>query len=96
MSLYSLQHLQVLLERQRAEAEAQRRRDAEADAVAETKRNAAAAAARIVGKPDICEAADRGQVALVKDHLLADPFCVFKRDDGCVFLNFPLDSVPTL
>lgn len=72
----------MLLERQRVEAEAQRRRDAAAAAAAEAERSAAAAAARVAGKLAICEAADCGDVALVKDHLLADPFCVFKRDKG--------------
>jgi hypothetical protein len=48
---------------------------------------AAAAAARIVGKPDILEAARDGNVALVKDHILADPVCVNKRSERLISLQ---------
>ena len=41
---------------------------------------AAAATDRIVGKPDIHTAAEYGDVALVKDHILADPACVNAKD----------------
>jgi hypothetical protein len=59
----------------------------------------AAAAARIVGKPDIFEAAGLGDVDLVRDHILADPDCVNEKQhkqpahqgiicDGCSMQNF--------
>ena len=40
----------------------------------------AAAAARIVGKPGIHTAAENGDVALVRDHIIADPACVQLKD----------------
>ena len=40
----------------------------------------AAAAARIVGKPGILKAAENGDVALVRDHIVADPACVHLKD----------------
>ena len=40
----------------------------------------AAAAARIVGKPGIREAAQNGDVALVRDHIIADPACVHLKN----------------
>ena len=39
-----------------------------------------AAAARIAGKPDIFEAAETGNLALVKDHVVVDAGCVHKSD----------------
>ncbi len=39
----------------------------------------AAAAARIEGKPDIFAAMASGDLALVQDHLTADPSCVGRR-----------------
>jgi hypothetical protein len=48
---------------------------------------AQAAAAQIVGKPDILDAANRGDVALVKDHLTANPACVNKRSGRCTRLD---------
>jgi hypothetical protein len=44
----------------------------------------AAAAARIVGKPDVIEAAKSGNTELVKDHVVADAGCVHKADNGYV------------
>ena len=41
----------------------------------------AAAAARIVGKPDVFEAAESGDLELVKDHVLADAGCVLNAND---------------
>jgi hypothetical protein len=41
----------------------------------------AAAAARIVGKPDVFEAAESGDLELVKDHFLADAGCVHNAND---------------
>jgi hypothetical protein len=38
------------------------------------------AAARIAGKPDIFEAAEKGDLALVKDHCIVDPGCTQNRD----------------
>ena len=35
-----------------------------------------AAVARIVGKHDILTAADKGDVERVRDHVIADPWCV--------------------
>ena len=43
----------------------------------------AAAAARIAGKPDVLEAAGRGDTALVRDHIAADASCVNKRHFEC-------------
>jgi hypothetical protein len=40
----------------------------------------AAAAARIAGKADIWNAAENGDLALVRDHVAADAACVNKRD----------------
>ena len=40
----------------------------------------AAAASRIQGKPNIHDAAIRGDLSLVQDHLTADPSCVDRRD----------------
>ncbi len=40
----------------------------------------AAAAARIVGKPGIHTAAENGDVALVRDHIVADPACLHLKD----------------
>jgi hypothetical protein len=40
----------------------------------------AAAAARIVGKPDVINAAMNGNIELVKDHVVADAGCVLKAD----------------
>jgi hypothetical protein len=37
------------------------------------------AAARIAGKPDVINAAERGDIELVKDHVVADTGCVHKR-----------------
>jgi hypothetical protein len=39
------------------------------------------AAARIVGKPDVFEAAASGDLELVEDHVLADAGCIHKTDD---------------
>jgi hypothetical protein len=44
----------------------------------------AAAAARIVGKPDVIEAAERGDFELVKDHVVADAGCVHKTNEEYV------------
>jgi hypothetical protein len=40
----------------------------------------AAAAARIVGKPDVINAARDGNIELVKDHVVADAGCVHKTN----------------
>jgi hypothetical protein len=40
----------------------------------------AAAASRIKGKPDIFNAAESGNLSLVRDHIIADPSCVDRRD----------------
>ncbi len=42
----------------------------------------AAAAARIVGKVSVLVAAERGNLPLIGDHIIADPKCVFLRNDG--------------
>ena len=42
----------------------------------------AAAAARIAGKPNIFDAAQSGDLALVQDHVTADASCVGRRS-GC-------------
>ena len=44
----------------------------------------AAAAARIVGKDDVIKAAERGDIELVKDHVVADAGCVHKTDSKYV------------
>jgi hypothetical protein len=44
---------------------------------------ATTAAFRILGKPSIHEAAENGNIALVRDHVAADPTCVSKRNDVC-------------
>ena len=43
-------------------------------------RRQAAAAARIAGKGDIFDAVSRGDLALVQDHLTADPSCVHAKN----------------
>jgi hypothetical protein len=48
---------------------------------------AVAAASRVLGKPDILEAAKLGNVALVKDHVTAEPACVNKRSGRCACLD---------
>ncbi len=52
----------------------------------------AAAAARIVGKPDVFDAAKSGDIELVKDHVVADEGCVLKADKtyDCFFLALAL------
>ncbi len=40
----------------------------------------AAAAARIVGKANVFDAAENGNIELVKDHVMADAGCVLKAD----------------
>jgi ankyrin repeat protein len=52
----------------------------------------AAAAASIVGKPDVFEAAQSGNIKLVKDHVMADAGCLLKADSryDCLFLALAL------
>jgi len=38
------------------------------------------AAARIAGKPNIFEAAEEGDLALVKDHCIVDAGCIHEKD----------------
>ena len=52
----------------------------------------AAAAASIVGKPDVFEAAQSGNIKLVKDHVMADASCLLQADSeyDCLFLALAL------
>jgi hypothetical protein len=50
----------------------------------------AAAAARILGKPDVFEAAKSGDIELVKDHVMADAGCVLKADSEYDYLFLAL------
>ena len=53
----------------------------------------AAAAARIVGKPNVFDAARSGDIELVKDHFVADAGCVLKATNSrydCLFLALAL------
>jgi hypothetical protein len=52
----------------------------------------AAAAARIVGKADVINAAENGDIELVKDHVMADKGCVLQADSeyDCLFLALAL------
>jgi hypothetical protein len=43
----------------------------------------AAAAARIAGKDDIWKAAEKGDFALVRDHVTADPVSVHNKNEKC-------------
>jgi hypothetical protein len=45
-------------------------------------RGSQAVAARIAGKPGILQAAGSGDIALVRDHLIANASCVHETD-GC-------------
>jgi hypothetical protein len=49
----------------------------------------AAAAARIAGKPDVINAAEMGNIELVKDHVVADAGCVLKADSRYVCQLLP-------
>jgi hypothetical protein len=40
----------------------------------------AAAAARVTGKGNVCDAAEKGDTSLVGDHVVLDPECVNERD----------------
>ena len=57
------------------------------EAIMEAIASQAAAAARIVGKDGIIEAAEKGNLDLVKDHVLADAGCVLEADSkyACPF-----------
>ncbi len=47
---------------------------------------------RILGKLDVIEAAQSGDIELVKDHVMADAGCVLQADSryGCLFLELAL------
>jgi hypothetical protein len=53
----------------------------------------AAAAARIVGKPDVIDAAGGGDIELVKDHVMADAGCVLKAGGRAHGLVHPYNMI---